>query len=139
MGTTILLADDESHITRIVAAKFRAAGFDALTVADGAEALAAAQRSLPALIVTDLQMPRMSGLHLAIQLRQDPRTAAIPIILLTARGHVLDPAEVERTGIRRVIPKPFSAREVLRAAQEIIGAPRPADAPLTDTHGRLAA
>ena len=118
---TILLADDEAHITCVMAQKLRSAGFAVISARDGEEALDLAQRVLPAAVVTDLQMPRMSGLELAIRLRETPRTATIPVIMLTARGYIMDPATTGQTNIRYVIGKPFSAKDVLRKVTELIG------------------
>ncbi len=120
-GPLILLADDEPHITCVVAAKLQAAGFAVVTARDGEEALDLALRTHPAVVVTDLQMPRMSGLSLAMRLRQEPATSATPVVMLTARGYLLSPAEAASTNIRRVMNKPFSAREVLRIVTELLG------------------
>jgi CheY-like chemotaxis protein len=125
---TILLADDEAHITCVMAQKLRSAGFSVVTARDGEEALDLAQRVNPAAVVTDLQMPRMSGLDLAIRLKEIPATSSIPIVMLTARGYIMDPATIERTNIRHVIGKPFSAKEVLKRVVELLGAAAGAEA-----------
>ncbi|MEX2217354.1 MAG: response regulator [Phycisphaerales bacterium] len=117
----VLLADDEAHITCVVAEKLRDAGFNVAIARDGEEALELARRLLPALVITDLQMPRMSGLELAIRLAGEAGTAGTPVIMLTARGYILDQSMAGRTNIRAVIGKPFSAREVVRRATELIG------------------
>lgn len=111
---TILLADDEAHITCVVSHKLRAAGFTVVTAKDGEEAFELACQTSPALVITDLQMPRMSGLELAIKLRETPATSRTPLIMLTARGYILDSRDVALTNIRCLISKPFSAREVVR-------------------------
>lgn len=130
--TTILLADDEPHITCIVERKLRMAGFDVLTARDGEEAFELACLHRPALVVTDLQMPHMSGIELATRLRSEPATAATPVIMLTARGYVLDDAQLRQTRIVHVISKPFSARDLLRQIERLLDASQtdvPADAP----------
>jgi two-component system phosphate regulon response regulator PhoB len=76
------------------------------------------------MVVTDLQMPRMSGLDLAMKLKEDPATSGIPVLMLTARGYILDAAVVARTNIKMVMGKPFSARELVKKVVEQIGAPR---------------
>jgi DNA-binding response OmpR family regulator len=118
---TVLLADDDAHITFIVARKLDTAGFTVFIAADGEEALEMAREVRPDLIVTDLQMPHMSGLEMCKALRQDPATADIPAIMLTARGYVLEDSQMAQTGIKRVMSKPFSAREVLAEIGEILG------------------
>ena len=118
----ILIADDEAHVTHIVAAKLRKAGFDVRVANDGEEALREAMESPPDLLITDLQMPYLSGFEVAMRLKADARTAEVPIILLTARGYVLDPAELALTNIRQVMAKPFSALALLDAVQKTLGA-----------------
>jgi len=117
----ILLADDEPHITHVMERKLRSAGFEVESAPDGEEALALAAEHRPDLIVTDLQMPYMSGIELAEALHADARTAGIPVILLTARGYFLSPDEIERTNIKRVVGKPFAAWALLETILELLG------------------
>ncbi len=91
-----------------------------MTAADGEEGLRLAQEHLPDLVITDYQMPVLSGLELSSKLRADPRTAKIPIIMLTARGFSLNEEDLRDTSIRKVLSKPFSPREVLGSAKEIV-------------------
>ncbi len=116
----VVLADDDAHITCVVAMRLEGAGFTVTVARDGEEALDAARQVRPALIITDLQMPRMSGLELAVKLREFPETRDIPVIMLTARGYLADESLIARTSIRRVLAKPFSAREILKLASEVI-------------------
>jgi len=66
-------------------------------------------------------MPGMNGLEVCLQLGQEPQTREIPAIMLTARGLDAEQAELDRAGIRVVIAKPFSPREVLSWAEELLG------------------
>lgn len=116
----ILLADDEAHITCVVAQKLRSVGYVVVTAQDGEEAFETAKSLLPAIVITDLQMPRMSGLDLAIKLRETPETASTPVIMLTARGYIIEPSEAARTNIREIMGKPFSVREVVRKVTELL-------------------
>ncbi len=118
-----LVVDDESHITHVVSLKLRNAGFEVLTASDGEEAFDLACSHAPHIIITDLQMPYMTGLELCERLRQNKATEAIPAILLTARGHALAASDLARTNIREVLSKPFSPREVLAKAERLLGAP----------------
>ncbi len=122
-GPLILLADDEAHITCVVAQKLRSAGFAVATARDGAEAYEIALKSPPALVVTDLQMPRLSGLELAVRLRQNASTSLTPVMMLTARGYIVDQATLSVTNIRHLMAKPFSARDLLKRTIELIGEP----------------
>lgn len=122
MNTThlILVADDEAHIRSVVCAKLHSAGFATIEARDGEEALAAVRSCRPSLLITDLQMPYMTGLELCQALHDNPATAGIPVLMLTARGYRLEPADLARTSIQRVISKPFSARELLEQAKELL-------------------
>lgn len=117
----ILLADDEAPITCVVGQRLQSAGFALMVARDGAEAYELATARPPHAVVTDLQMPRMSGLELATRLKETPATAAIPVILLTARGYILTPEQMARTNIRHLISKPFSAKDVLKRLTEMLG------------------
>jgi two-component system, OmpR family, alkaline phosphatase synthesis response regulator PhoP len=118
---TILIADDESHILHVVSLKLSNAGFAVLTARDGREALELARHEHPDLIITDYHMPHLSGLELCAALRNDPATRDIPAILLTARGYSLEPQDTEDYGIRCMIAKPFSPRQLLQTVNETLG------------------
>ena len=117
---TILVADDESHILHVVSLKLRNAGFKVITAKDGAEALELAQQHKPHLLITDYHMPQLSGLELCQRLKQDPATAHIPAIMLTARGYHLEPHDTEQSGILRMLSKPFSPRHLLSTVNEVL-------------------
>jgi CheY-like chemotaxis protein len=120
MNGTILVADDEAHILHVVSMKLRNAGFDVLTAVDGEEALDLCKAERPDLVITDYQMPIMSGLEFCRLLREDDGTRRIPAIMLTARGFDIEPAEMSEAGIAAVLAKPFSPREVLDKVQELL-------------------
>ena len=118
----VLVVDDEVHILHVVSLKLRNAGYEVITAPDGQEALEIAQVELPDLIITDYQMPHLSGLELCQRLKQHPATQGIPAIMLTARGFALDDAALASTGIQRCLHKPLRPRQVLQDAEEILGA-----------------
>lgn len=125
---TIVVADDETHIRLVVAEKLRAAGYTVYEARDGEEALDLIHQHKPDAIVTDLQMPYMSGLELCNRLADEARAAGtqpIPTVLLTARGHILEPEQMAMTGIRRVMGKPFGVRELLEFVQNTLLAGHP--------------
>lgn len=118
---TILVADDESHILNVVSLKLRNAGFNVLTAQDGQEALEIALAEKPDLVITDFQMPLLSGLELSRRLHAEPTTASIPVIMLTARGYHLEAHDTEESGILRMLSKPFSPRHLLATVTEVLG------------------
>jgi CheY-like chemotaxis protein len=116
----LVVADDETHIRLVVAEKLRAAGYTVHEARDGEEALDLVHQHNPDAIITDLQMPYMSGLELCMRLAEEARAAGTvptPTVLLTARGHVLESEQLALTGIKRVMGKPFGVRELLEFVQ----------------------
>lgn len=125
---TVLLVDDEPHIPLVVGRRLTSAGFEVVTAPDGEEGLAAARESRPDLIISDLQMPFMSGAELAAALRADEQLRDIPFILLTARGYVLPEAERGAPNIKLILSKPFSVHQILEAAEQLLAGPGRAEA-----------
>ena len=119
---TILIAEDESHLLKAMSGSLRDAGYDVLTARDGGEALSLARSERPDLIVADYQMPRLSGLELCRRLRQSNETSAIPAIMLTAEGYDIRPQDVRASGIRLMIAKPVSPRQLLAAVNQALAA-----------------
>ena len=117
----ILVVDDETHILHVVSLKLRNAGFDVITAEDGEEGLAAALEQRPDLVITDYQMPYMTGLELCKKLKEHQATHATPALMLTARGFSLASEYIDQTNIAGVISKPFSPREILTKVYELIG------------------
>ena len=118
----VLVVDDEIHIVHVVAIKLRNNGYEVITADNGAEAFDLAREEKPDMIVTDYQMPVMSGLELCKALQADPQTVGIPIIMLTARGFDLSDSERGSAGISVLMSKPFSPAEVLKRALELSAA-----------------
>ncbi len=117
---TVLIADDEPHIRHLVGAKLKSAGYEVIVATNGGDCLALAQEHRPSLIVTDFQMPVLTGFEMSVQLAEDERTADIPIILLTARGHKLSEQEIASTGIRLLMNKPFSPNDLVNQVQGVL-------------------
>ncbi len=116
----ILVADNEIHIVQVVAIKFRNNGFEVITSDNAREAFELACRQKPDVIVTDLQMPGTSSLELIENLRQDPATADIPVVLLTARDFTVEDEQMSDLKISVCLPKPFSPRELLQTVNEVL-------------------
>ncbi len=116
----ILVCDDEAHILHVVATKLKNNGYDVITAADGEEGYEQAQQQKPDLVITDYQMPFLSGLELCAKLRGHAATANIPVIMLTARGFSMGEEDLKNTNVQRVLPKPFSPREVLKSVEELL-------------------
>ena len=113
MTQRILVVDDESHILHVLSLKLGKAGYEVLTAVDGEEGLHMARETKPDLVITDIQMPYMTGLELSRELACDEITAAIPVLILTARGYALSIEDLETSNIREVLSKPFSPRSLI--------------------------
>jgi two-component system, OmpR family, alkaline phosphatase synthesis response regulator PhoP len=133
-GRTILVCDDEVAIRSIVVAKLRSAGYTVCEGRNGLEGYSwVDHRALPPgtphkspvpivpdLVVTDLQMPMMSGLEMATRLREYGPTAHVPVLMLTARGYIVSDAEREQTNIRQFMQKPFGAAQLLERVKALL-------------------
>lgn len=118
---TVLIVDDEPHVLHVVGAKLRASGLRVAEARDGEEALEIAGEVKPDLIVTDMQMPRMDGLRLAQRLYENAALRTTPLLMLTARGHIVPEGELAKTNIRELMAKPFSARQLLERVRAMLG------------------
>ena len=116
----VLVVDDEIHIVHVVAIKLRNNGYEVITANNGAEALELARQERPDMVVTDYQMPVMSGLELVKELREDERTKDIPAILLTARSFAITKDQQEELEISACLSKPFSPKELLGYIEDIL-------------------
>jgi DNA-binding response OmpR family regulator len=108
---TILLAEDDADIRLLVTIKLTQAGHQVRGFGDGLSALADAREHAPDLAVLDIMMPGMSGLEVCQELRKDPATARIPVILLTALAQETDITAGLAAGADDYIVKPFSPRD----------------------------
>jgi len=115
-----MVVDDEFHIVQVVAIKLRNNGFDVITADNGADAYTLACEQKPDIVVTDYQMPKLSGLELIEKMRSNADTARIPVIMLTARGFAIDDEQKLKLGISACLSKPFSPREVLGTVEEVL-------------------
>ena len=121
MAKRILLCDDELHILRAAEFKFKRAGYEVLAANDGQEGWEMIEQSRPDIVVTDCQMPRLSGLGLAERIKSNPATAHLPVIMLSAKGFEMSADELrEQYGIHSLMAKPFSPRELFARVEAIL-------------------
>ncbi len=119
-GKKVLVVDDEIHIVHVVAIKFRNNGYEVLTASDGAQAYELACSENPDIIVTDYQMPIMTGLELIEKVRETEVIKDIPVILLTARSFAIEEEQKQQLQISECLSKPFSPKELLRSVEDIL-------------------
>jgi len=118
----ILLVDDEPAIQRLVSITLGTADFDVVIAGDGEVAVQTALAQPPDLILLDVALPERDGFSVAGILRANPRTAHIPIVMLTARGSPEDKAQGKALGVEHYFVKPFSPLQLLSAIYEFLDA-----------------
>jgi DNA-binding response OmpR family regulator len=109
---TVLVADDDRDVLNLVRFRLERDGLRVLTASDGAQALELARRERPHVCVLDVMMPKLGGLELVKRLREDPATAGVRIILLTARSADGQVDEGFELGADDYVTKPFSPQEL---------------------------
>ena len=129
MGRRILLADDEAYVTSVISHKLQQLGDDVIVASDGQEAFELATQHRPDIVVSDFQMPVLTGFEMALLLKRSEQTSSIPMLMLTARGHLLSEAELAQTNIRALLAKPFSSKALLAKIEELIGPPAKSQTP----------
>jgi len=111
--TVVLVVDDDPVILNLLTVNFDLEGFGVLTASNGVEALALARAGGVDVIVSDVMMPEMSGLELVHQVQADPRLAAIPIVLLSAKAQAADVRLGLEAGAADYVTKPFEPFELV--------------------------
>ncbi len=120
MTAHILFVEDEPPIQELICYTLEQAGMRAVGAANAREALARLHDELPDAVLVDWMLPDQSGLALARALRETPRTADLPIIMLTARGEEVDRIKGLEQGADDYIVKPFSPRELVARIQAVL-------------------
>ncbi|BBY18208.1 histidine kinase [Mycolicibacterium litorale] len=112
-GARVLIADDNADMRSYLTGLLHGAGYEVTAVTDGHEALESVRADIPDLVVSDVMMPRLDGLGLVAALRTEPRTAALPVLLLSARAGQEASIEGLQAGADDYLVKPFAAAEFL--------------------------
>jgi diguanylate cyclase (GGDEF)-like protein len=135
----ILIADDDPYIRQLLELALSDNGYEVVSASDGYELVRLAQDREPSLILVDLAMPRMDGYEAIRQLRNDTRTAHVPMLILTARTNAKDIVTGFETGADDYISKPFDINELLARVKSHLrrSAQRPVRNPLTGLPGGI--
>jgi len=123
MNARILVVDDDPEIVNLFAYALRRAGYQVEGVLDGRAALERARQAPPDLILLDVMMPGIDGYEVARQLRAEAATAAIPIVMLTARALIADQVEGLQAGANSYLVKPVSPSVLVNKVKEILATP----------------
>ena len=117
----ILIVEDEPNIVESLSFILRRAGFEVDTVTDGAEALDRVRRQTFSTLILDIMLPGMNGFDVLQAIRSDHALAALPVIVLTAKGQANDRRAAEAVGASAFITKPFSNAEVVEHVARLAG------------------
>jgi len=129
----ILVVEDIAHVRDLIAVQLRLRGYTVVTARDGQEALELIAQDKPAIVISDILMPRVDGFALAHKIRSDPQTAGIPLLLLSA---TYVSAEDERfalgVGAIRFLPKPVEGDDLLVAVADALTGQSPSGPPMSE-------
>jgi len=137
MSSRVLIVEDEPDIRELVVHHLKREGYQVSVAASGEEALRQVQASPPDLVLLDLMMPAMNGLEVCRRLRQDPVTASLPIVMLTAKGDEVDRVLGLELGADDYVVKPFSPKELLARVRAVLRRSLPAPGASPTTLGAL--
>ena len=119
--TTVLVVDDDPEIVTMVSMRLTKRGYNVVTANDGNEALEAARRERPALIVLDVMMPGKNGWEVVRALKQDPVTEKVKIVMLTAIGEQVNAMTSSLYGADAFIDKPFDFAVLEKTVAKLVG------------------
>lgn len=119
-GKKVLVVDDSATIREIVGDALREAGYQVEMAADGEDGLEKARRLLPDVVILDLTMPKRDGLDVATDIKADPKTANIKIIMLTTRDSEFDQMVGKEVGADKYLSKPFDSQTLLNAVTQVL-------------------
>ena len=120
---TILIIEDERSLLEILAYNLTNEGFEVLTAADGQDGLRRAKTSVPDLVVLDLMLPGLDGLQVCRQIRSDPKTQSIRILMLTAKSEEVDEIVGFNMGADDYVAKPFKIKPLISRIKALLRRP----------------
>ena len=116
----ILVVDDEPHIAKLISFSLEKAGHEITSASDGLTAITLARDEQPELILMDVMMPLMTGYEAVEKLKEDPETAEIPVIMLSAKSQQYEKERGIESGAAHYICKPFTPRELVEQVSEFL-------------------
>src|SRR3954469_22473198 len=131
----ILIVEDEKDIVQLLEFALRQAGFDPVSARDAGEAFARIREKAPDAVILDLMLPDLPGTEICRQLKSNPKTAALPVIMLIARSEEVDRVVGFELGADDYITKPFSVREVVLRVKAVLRRGTPREAPPRGQNG----
>ena len=123
-GKSVLLIEDEENIAEAIRFILMRDGWQVVHLAVGRGAAQEAARLMPDMVILDHMLPGVTGLEILSELKANPATARLPVLMLTAKGLPRDRDAAERAGADGFMTKPFANADILAAVRALAGAPR---------------
>jgi CheY-like chemotaxis protein len=120
-GVRVLVVDDDAVIRQLICVNLELEGYEVFTAEDGEDALAKVRDVDPVVITLDIMMPRLDGWETAARLRNDPETAHVKVILLSARAQEADLRRGQGIGVDAYLTKPFDPDDLVEAVRRLAG------------------
>lgn len=120
----LLIVDDEEGVRSLVRMTLQSESYEILEASDGTRALELAREHRPELILLDIAMPGVSGLEVCEELKRDPETSGVTVVMLTARAQEVDRGRGEEAGADDYFTKPFSPMALLEKVEQVFGEAR---------------
>ena len=119
-ASVVLVVEDDPTILQLLEVNFEMEGFVVLTAEDGEQGLAVARQSKPDVVVTDVMMPKMSGIELVQALKADAATEAVPVLLLSAKAQDADVRAGLDAGADDYVTKPFEPHDLIDRVNSVL-------------------
>jgi CheY-like chemotaxis protein len=119
----VLVVDDDDVIRQLISVNLELEGFEVSTAYDGQDCLDKVKDVDPVVVTLDIMMPRLDGWEAASRLRDDPDTAGIKVVLLSARAQEADLQRGSRLGVDAYLTKPFDPDELIATVRRLAGLP----------------
>jgi chemosensory pili system protein ChpA (sensor histidine kinase/response regulator) len=125
LAPVVMVVDDSLTVRKITSRLLEREGYQVLTAKDGLDALQQLKDTLPAVMLVDIEMPRMDGFDLTKTVRGDPRTAGIPIVIISSRTADKHRNQAAQLGVNAFLGKPYQEAELLQHIASFVGAAAP--------------
>jgi chemosensory pili system protein ChpA (sensor histidine kinase/response regulator) len=121
-GQVVMVVDDSLTVRKITSRLLEREGYTVLTAKDGVDALEQMRETLPGVMLVDIEMPRMDGFDLTRNVRGDPRTAGIPIVIISSRTADKHRNQAIQLGVNAFLGKPYQEAELLQHVAKYLAA-----------------
>ncbi len=119
MSIRVLIAEDEPHIVESLSFVLGREGFDVSAVLDGESVIEQLRAERPGVVILDVMLPQLNGFEVLKRIKSDPSLAAIPVVILTAKGQAQDRRMAEEIGVDGFMTKPFSNRDIVEEVRRL--------------------